>query len=283
MSSQNIAHPQRWRETCDPFSLKFNNFELKEVLGYPHAGNDVFHVRGSVGGREITAYIKVARQIGADIKNEVNILSQLHSSIYPDVIDYDRDKYSFSVTAEMEGLRLSNIVGDNKDMMSLAYMEEYGGALARLHTLTLQCGRQADRKFYHRPANELLEKFDIAYLSDFFAKKPQCSEAVFCHGDFHYANILWRDGHISAILDFELAGYGDRDFDIAWALFLRPGQRFLRTEEEFERFIHGYTKYAYCNVEAVRYYMAQCYAYFLGFGDAEYCDYARNWLIHNCQ
>ena len=34
--------PKKWRETIDPFELKFTNFILKEILGYPHAGNDVF-------------------------------------------------------------------------------------------------------------------------------------------------------------------------------------------------------------------------------------------------
>ena len=45
-----------------------------------------------------------------------------------------------------------------------------------------------------------------------------------------YANILWAGHHISGILDFELAGYGNKEFDIAWAVFRRPGQKFLRTE-----------------------------------------------------
>ena len=38
--------PTKWRETVDPFSLKFAKFKLVEVLGYPHAGNDVFYVKG---------------------------------------------------------------------------------------------------------------------------------------------------------------------------------------------------------------------------------------------
>ena len=43
-------------------------------MGYPHAGNDVFHVKGVYNNEEITAYIKVARQKGAAIENEVAIL-----------------------------------------------------------------------------------------------------------------------------------------------------------------------------------------------------------------
>lgn len=38
-----MKQPGKWKETIDPFSLNFN---LKEVLGYPHAGNNVFHVSG---------------------------------------------------------------------------------------------------------------------------------------------------------------------------------------------------------------------------------------------
>ena len=42
-----MKQPDKWQETIDPFSLSFTNFHLKEILGYPHAGNDVFHVRGT--------------------------------------------------------------------------------------------------------------------------------------------------------------------------------------------------------------------------------------------
>lgn len=75
MEKQQMAHPKRWRETCDPFTLKYDCFFLNEIIGYPHAGNDVFHVRGIAHGSETNAYIKVARQKGAAIDNEVTILN----------------------------------------------------------------------------------------------------------------------------------------------------------------------------------------------------------------
>ena len=90
MDTQCMVHPKQWRETCDPFALDYSNFQLNEILGYPHAGNDVFHVRGIANGYETTAYIKVARQNGAAIDNEVNILAQLDAPIFPKVLDYDR-------------------------------------------------------------------------------------------------------------------------------------------------------------------------------------------------
>ena len=120
---------------------------------------------------------------------------------------------------------------------------------------------------------ELLSRFDLDHLKDYFADPPRESVRCFCHGDGHYANILWNDHHISAILDFEMAGYGDRDFDIAWALFRRPGQKFMKTGKEIGEFLKGYGETGEYDYEAVRFYMAQCYVYFLQFSvdDAEYC------------
>lgn len=280
-----MKHPRRWRETCDPFSLPCPAFQIQEILGYPHAGNDVFHVRGTMGGRETTAYVKVARQLGAAIGNEVKILRQLDAPIFPKVLEYDHEQGRFSVTEALPGLRLSNIVGDNLDFSSLAYMEEYGAALAKLHKMKPVAGPQVDRRFYHRPPRELLEKLELLYLAKFFEAAPWQSETVFCHGDFHYANVLWQEQHLSAILDFELAGYGNRDFDIAWALFLRPGQTFLKTDREQALFLKGYGQHGAYNREAVQYYMAQCYVYFLSFcGDDEaYCTYVRRWLQAHCR
>lgn len=274
-----MAYPEKWRETCDPFALAYHAFRPVEVLGYPHAGNDVFRMRGEWRGREVTAYVKAARQESANLANEVNLLSQLDAPVFPKVLDCDREGFRFSVTEELPGERLSMIVGGSEDGAALSYMEEYGEALARLHARTPKAGPQAERRFHHRPAREMLEELNLTFLDEFFAKPPENGKTVFCHGDFHYANVLWKAHRIRAILDFELAGYGDRDFDLAWALFLRPGQKFLRTEEEIERFLNGYRKAGSCDVHAVRYYMAQCYVHFLAvIKDEEYRAYARSWL-----
>lgn len=96
-----MKHPDKWRETIDPFSLAYKSFHPIEILGYPHAGNDVFHARGIYKGKEVRAYIKAARQKGAAIENEVAILSQLHSPIYPTVLDCGFAGTPFSVTLEL--------------------------------------------------------------------------------------------------------------------------------------------------------------------------------------
>lgn len=76
-----MNHPAKWRDTCDPFALPFHSFRPLEILGYPHAGNDVFHARGLYRGVEVRAYIKVARQQGSAIENEVAILERLDAPV----------------------------------------------------------------------------------------------------------------------------------------------------------------------------------------------------------
>lgn len=96
-----MKHPDKWRDNIDPFSLPYKAFKPTEILGYPHAGNDVFHAKGLFDGKEVKAYIKAARQMGSSIEKEVAILSQLRSPMTPTVIDYGFEGTPFSVTLEL--------------------------------------------------------------------------------------------------------------------------------------------------------------------------------------
>lgn len=277
---QPFSHPAKWRDTVDPFSLHYHTFKPLEILGYPAARNDVFHVRGSYNGEEITAYIKAARAKDANIENEIALLRQLPLEHIPRVLDDGANPVSFSVTSAMPGHRLSVLVGANEHDAALEYMEAYGEALARIHQLTPAAGKTPDRKFRHTPPDALLEKLCLTSYAKYFSCPPAKGEQVFCHGDFHYANILWQDKQISGILDFELSGYGDRDFDIAWAIFRRHGQTFMKTEAEMQHFLRGYAKHGVYCLDSVIFYMAQNYVYFMDAadGDEDYCNYARSWL-----
>lgn len=276
--------PPKWRETCDPFALPYRSFRPAKILGYPHARNDVFYAQGELEGKRVYAYIKASRYGNEPLKNELSVLTQLDGELIPKLLDFGTGEPTFSVTGALPGQRLSAIVGDNHDLRSLKYMRKYGKALAVLHSETPEVQPQCERTFFRRPTDEFLEKLGLSYLADYFKNAPQNGKTVFCHGDFHYANVLWDGEELSGILDFELAGYGNRDFDIAWALFLRPGQQFLKTHEEQAAFLDGYAECGSCDLDAVRYYMAQCYVHFLGFcaDDGDYCRYARTWLSENC-
>lgn len=274
-----FRHPEKWRDTCDVFALEYHEFRPVEVLGYPHAGNDVFHVRGVHRGRPVTAYVKAARRNGSPAR-EADILEKLDFPCLPRVLDSGDRPVPFIVTQELPGRRLSVIVEDT----ALEYMEEYGETLARLHRLEPDVGPATERRFMRPPEPQALEQLGLSELSEYFSHPPSGGARVFCHGDFHYANVLWDDHHISGILDFELAGWGDRDYDIAWALILRPGQTFMKTEEELRRFLDGYSRFGQYDPSAVRFYMAQIYTYFLPSSEDEpsYADYVRRWLTEKC-
>lgn len=270
-----MKHPEKWKETVNPYELPYEHFMLKEILGYPHAGNDVFHAIGIYEGRETEVYIKYAAQKGADIANEVRVIHTLNSDIAPRVIDYDKKNGSFAVMLAKSGERLSFILGDNSDMASLSYMFEYGECLAKLHRTKGCFPPVKDRRFFHIPDKHGFDENQLFVRRYLIENAPHTVNTCFCHGDFHYANILWENGHISAILDFELSGMGNREFDIAWALIVRPGQSFLMHESEISLFLDGYRSLCDCNTDFVQYYMILIYAYFYRIGKdiPEYTKY----------
>lgn len=282
-----LNFPNKWRETVDPFSLDYTNFKLTEILGFPHAGNDVFFAKGIYNEKSVEVFIKVNRQKGADVKNEVLTLNKLQnkpfSHLLPKIIDYD-ENLTFRVSLALYGERLSNILNENSGLVSLDYMQKYGKMLATLHQVKGDFEPVKDRRFFHIPNCEVLKKEGFEKLYDYLvANQPKTQNLCFCHGDFHYANVLWQNGEISAILDFELAGIGIKEFDIAWALILRPGQKFLTTQAEFDAFLNGYAQIGNYEINKVLYYMAQiyCYFYFFNENNKTYTNYIKNWLDKN--
>lgn len=274
-----MKHPEKWRETENPYELPYKNFRLTEILGYPHAGNDVFHAKGIYQHKEVEVYVKVARQLGADIKNEIDTINTLNWNLAPQVIDFDEKKEHFVVTLAKTGERLSYIIGDNASHSSYGYMYEYGQTLAKLHGTVGEFNAVKDRRFYHIPDRKHFETSALEFVYEYLiANQPGEINKCFCHGDFHYANILWENRHISAILDFELSGIGNKEFDIAWALILRPGQKFLNTREEIALFLEGYSSLGTYNYEYIKYYMVLIYSYFYKFSGNEpaYQEYIMN-------
>ncbi len=274
---RNINHePEKWREGIDPLTLPLQKVQLRRVLGYPHASNQVFHVEGVQEGRTGYYYLKYAHRADAAFRNELEILRELRCPLAPEVAEYDADGYRYMLTRQIEGRRLSVILAEAGEDNGLPYMHEYGRTLAELHSAAGSFPDAPRRKFHDVPEYAYFEKHGLEdvfrWLTD---NRPARINRCFVHGDFHYANILWKDGHISGILDFELAGMGNREYDIAWALILRPGQMFLRTEAEIREFMAGYASVCSCDPSLVWYYMVLIYTRFLNAGDEGYEQFIR--------
>ena len=265
------TQPEKWRDTIDPFTLPLSKFRLIEVLGYPHAGNDVFYAAGEYEGRPCTAFLKVERQAGAALENEAAVLRALPYPYKPRLLEYIPGPPAGLVTEACEGDRLSVLTGNAGRSEALEYMEPYGVALAQLHSLEVPWGDVKHRRFFDLPQPDYLEKHQLeTYAAFLFSHPPEGESRCFVHGDFHYANILWKDGRISAVLDYELSGHGVREFDLAWAVVLRPGQQFLKTREELERFLKGYRAAQTFSYPAFRYYYILAALWFYGMGDEAY-------------
>lgn len=274
-----MKQPDKWKETIDPFSIKFNNFKLIEVLGYPHARNDVFYCKGSHQNKVIYAYIKYASKEDSNISKEIQIINSLNFKFLPQIIDFDKNG-KFIITKEVVGERLSYILQTTEDK-SIDYMFEYGKTLALIHSASIDCEIVNHRKFFDIPLFDCLKEFNIDFIFNFLNNnKPQKINECFCHGDFHYANILWKDKEISAVLDWELSGIGNKEFDIAWAVINRPSQNFLKTDKEVKEFLRGYKSVNTCNVGYVKYYMILIYSHFISVdaNNTKYQEFVRKWL-----
>lgn len=130
-----MKQPKKWRDTFDINKIKFKNFKLNKVLGYPHAGNDVFYVNGEFQNKNINAFLKVERQNGADIKNEVDIIKKIQIKEKPEILEYSLREKPYILTKEIEGERLSYLLESNKGLRSITFMKDYGRFLAKIHSL----------------------------------------------------------------------------------------------------------------------------------------------------
>lgn len=258
-----MQQPEKWKETIDPFKINFKSFKLQKILGYPHARNDVFYCAGKQNNKEIKCFIKYGSKPDSNIIHEAKTIDKLKFSFLPKIIEFDENQ-NYLITQEIDGERLSYILQTQKEEKPIDYMFEYGKTLAQIHLSTLSTEPVKHRKFFDIPNVDYLEKNKIGFMFDYLINnKPTEINRCFCHGDFHYANILWENKNIVAVLDWELSGIGNKEFDIAWAIINRPSQKFLKTKKEVNEFLKGYQSINIYNKQYVEYYMNLIYCHFI--------------------
>lgn len=254
-----VKYP-KWRELgINPFEINFQKIQLKKITGYLPAGNDVIECRVMYNNTQKSVFIKIERSKMADFKTEIKNIELLlkQKSYYkmPKIIESGniKDK-KFIVLEKMAGLRLSEIFNINDDLeLKKNYLFNYGKELALIHSIPSNKFNYAKQ----RAVNDIpiLEKYifneEIKPYIDFLnKKKPAIEFNTFIHGDFHYANILWTEQKINAVLDWEYSGKGFKEQDIAWACILRPSQTFMDSISDILMFIKGYLSKGTFNKEA---------------------------------
>ena len=95
------------------------------------------------------------------------------------------------------------------------------------------------------------------------------------HGDFNTASVLFSDASISGVIDWEFAGMGWREYDLAWAL--RARTVFLNTREEREAILKGYRLHASFDATYLRWCEVLNYLHFAYWArerESEYASFA---------
>ena len=237
----------KWRESkIDLSKLNLKTIREYKVISYPPAGNDVFDCVGTLNsGESIKFILKSERGTFANFDNEIKVLKTIKNFPVPKVIETGKvDNFTYIVMNKMDGEKLSDLFEKNKNIDRAKYLFLYGQELAKIHKIKLNWSIAKQRDINDIPTSSVYKNLDnweneiIRYLEE---TKPKIIMDTFIHGDFHYGNILWKNYKVSAILDWEYSGIGFKEQDIAWALILRPGQKFMDNVSDYKCFLSGYS------------------------------------------
>ena len=213
--------------TTEPITgLRFpEGVVVRDFSRAPFGRNHVYLCRGRLADRPAEFVVKIARDSGDGLLREVEMLGLLgHSGIpVPQVHCVGRTGPIFAVMARVSGDLLRHILVPPFDGPpghageTLAYLEEYGRTLARIHALPLLTKE-------HVPDHEAVvaevrerarfRKIHVWLLDN----EPSQREFVFSHGDYNPMNVLVSGGGISGVVDWEAAGIDLREQDLARAL-----------------------------------------------------------------
>lgn len=231
----------------DPHSRLLRAWELKGGVSAQVTALEVERANGQ------TAHMTVRQHGAADLTQHPNVaadefklLQLLHAeglaTPRPYLIDQSGEIFStpYIVIEYVEG----ETVFAPANMADL--LSQLAVHLSRIHSLD---GSKLDLSFLpsqtHRCARMLRERpaaldtsGDEAHIRDALEAvwpPPQRNRSALLHGDYWPGNILWRDGQLAAIIDWEdaavgdpLADVGNSRLEILWAFGVEAMQRFTQ-------------------------------------------------------
>jgi Ser/Thr protein kinase RdoA (MazF antagonist) len=137
----------------------------------------------------------------------------------------------------------------------LGLLEEYGECLARIHSLPIEWEPQVRQFLYRIEAKDLPGGPEFLKVLKWVESHPLYQARnfanVFVHGDLNVGSVLIAAGKVSGIVDWEFAGMGWREYDLAW--ILRARTAFLHTQEERDAVLRGYRRVADFDHETLRF------------------------------
>ncbi|MDO5568626.1 MAG: aminoglycoside phosphotransferase family protein [bacterium] len=263
----------KWRELeINPKEISFKKIQLQKIINYLPAGNDVVECKCIYNERSVPLFIKIERSKMADFAAEVKNISLLKNNGYyekmPPIIEHGIiNEKKYIVLEKVNGRRLSEFINKKSYIVRRKnFLEKYGKELAKIHQipyLKFDVAKQRPindfpKENFYRKTDAFAENY-IKYLRD---NKPNIKYNSFIHGDFHYANILWKKEQIVGVLDYEYSGKGLKEQDIAWAIVLRPTQVFMDNWEDVFNFLQGYQKVTTFDKDLLKWCLINAYIHF---------------------
>lgn len=219
--------------------------------------NNVYRCEGRQNGRPVSFYLKVSRNGRRNMGNEYRALTALRSLglPVPKVLWYGDGPKEYMALQEVRGTvlrELLNPAGEGHNpRLTPRYLRKYGEALARIHSLDLEWKPQKRTNFYGFLGEEQLSDLRYRELVEWLKANPiEERDYCFVHGDLNTANVIFQHGEVSGLLDWEYAGTGWREYDLAW--ILRAERNFLNTDEDRAHLLEGYTSIASYDPDALR-------------------------------
>lgn len=261
---------KKWRElSVDPYKIKYKNIKLINIISYLPAGNDVLECLCMYKHRKTNLILKYERSQMADFISELKTINYLNQTSYrnliPKIIEYGKfEGKTYLVISKKDGRRLTEIFRDVK-VKRKKYIYKYGKSLAEIHSLKPDKFFKAKQRLINDiPKEEKYSKCKelLPFIEYLKKNKPIINYDCFIHGDYHYANILWKHGKISAILDFEYSGLGFKEQDIACAIILRTTQIFMDNKEDIKEFLTGYLSCGNYNKKYLKWCLVNGYCHF---------------------
>jgi aminoglycoside phosphotransferase (APT) family kinase protein len=219
--------------------------------------NHCFRCEGVIDGEEAEFYIKLYRSPEINLPIERDLLPKLSGCgiPVPKVLFAHHDDAGYLGLAPVNGVTLWDLIDPRRAPYQrervLEHLAKYGAILGKVHSLPIATTQLTRRALY------ALSEEERAYL----ASEPDLIEwleantleekvEVLAHGDFHTAHVYFSDSEVSGVIDWESAGWGWREFDLAW--ILRARQVFLNTPEERQAILDGYARHGTWDDAALR-------------------------------
>jgi aminoglycoside phosphotransferase (APT) family kinase protein len=229
--------------------------------------NAVFFCKARLRGQQMEVYVKVAKGPLHGLGNERDVLQVLSASgiRVPSVLWYQESPVAFLVLELLPGRMVWDFIDPRRGFYqrskALDYLRSYGECLARIHGLPLHWSPQKRTRLNGFIGEEAVGDRGFRKLVRWLSSHaPDRREDVFVHGDLNTGSVLFLEGAVSGVVDWEFAGRGWREYDLAWVL--RARKAFLQTQAERAAILEGYLRHGSYDEQGLRWCEVLNYLHF---------------------